>query len=41
VVIGGGTNAGGGYSDIDMIFTPEGGYSHKDGTPYEKATRVR
>ena len=34
VVIGGGTNTGGGYSDIDMLFTPEGNYTHKDGTPY-------
>ena len=25
--------AGGGYSDIDMIFTADG-YLHKDGTPY-------
>lgn len=25
--------AGGGYSDIDMIFT-EQGYQHRDGTPY-------
>lgn len=25
--------AGGGYSDIDMIFTAEG-FRHKDGTPY-------
>ena len=34
VVVGGGTNTGGGYSDIDMMFTPEGTYVHKDGTPY-------
>ena len=35
VVIGGGKahDTGGGYSDIDMLFTP-GGYTHKDGTPY-------
>jgi uncharacterized cupin superfamily protein len=39
VVIGGGTNTGGGYSDIDMLFTPEGTYTHKDGTPYD-AKRV-
>lgn len=39
VVIGGGTNTGGAYSDIDMIFTPEGTYAHKDGTPYEAAKR--
>lgn len=34
VVIGGGVCTGGGYSDIDMLFTPEGKYTHKDGTPY-------
>ena len=25
---------GGGYSDIDMLFTAEVGYTRKDGTPY-------
>jgi uncharacterized cupin superfamily protein len=39
VVVGGGTNTGGGYSDIDLIFTPEGTYAHKDGTPYEESKR--
>ncbi|WP_310467064.1 cupin domain-containing protein [Sphingomonas sp.] len=34
LAFGGGTNIGGGYSDIDMRFTPEGIYTHKDGTPY-------
>ena len=34
VVMGGGTNAGGAYSDIDMMFTADGSYVHKDGTPY-------
>jgi uncharacterized cupin superfamily protein len=34
IVVGGGSNTGGGYSDIDMIFTEEGTYAHKDGTPY-------
>jgi uncharacterized cupin superfamily protein len=36
VVIGGGDarNTGGGYSDIDMLFTADGSYTHKDGTPY-------
>jgi len=34
IVVGGGTNTGGGYSDIDLMFTPEGAYVHKDGTPY-------
>ena len=29
-----GEDAGGEYSDIDMVFTPRG-YLHKDGTPYE------
>ncbi len=34
VAIGAGDKAhGGGYSDIDMLFG-EGGYTHKDGTPY-------
>jgi uncharacterized cupin superfamily protein len=35
LVVGGGTCTGGGYSDIDMMFTAEGRYIHKDGTPYE------
>lgn len=39
VVFGGGVCTGGGYSDIDMLFTPEGRYTRKDGTPYE-ATRA-
>ena len=34
VVIGGGARTSGGYSDIDMIFTADGRYLHKDGTPY-------
>lgn len=34
VVIGGGTRTGGGYSDIDMMFTADA-YLHKDGTPYD------
>ncbi|HVL77694.1 MAG TPA: cupin domain-containing protein [Sphingomicrobium sp.] len=34
VVIGGGTRTGGGYSDIDMLFTSDGRYTRKDGTPY-------
>ena len=34
VVVGGGTNTGGGYSDIDMMFTPDGKYVRKDGTAY-------
>jgi uncharacterized cupin superfamily protein len=39
IVIGGGTNAGGGYSDIDMLFTDDDRYVRKDGTPYEKTQR--
>jgi uncharacterized cupin superfamily protein len=39
IVVGGGTNTGGGYSDIDLMFTPEGTYVHKDGTPYGYTTR--
>lgn len=34
VVVGAGPNEGGGYSDIDMVFTPDGAYTHRDGTPY-------
>lgn len=41
VALGGGPNrqrsdppGGGGYSDIDMLFTAEGGYTTKDGVPY-------
>jgi uncharacterized cupin superfamily protein len=39
VCVGGGVNTGGGYSDIDLMFTPEGTYVHKDGTPYPEAKR--
>ena len=39
IVVGGGANTGGGYSDIDLAFTAEGTYTHKDGTPYEGTTR--
>ena len=34
IVVGAGASEGGGYSDIDMMFTPEGEYVRKDGTPY-------
>jgi uncharacterized cupin superfamily protein len=34
VVFGGGKNTGGGYSDIDMMWTADDRYVHKDGTPY-------
>lgn len=39
LVIGGGVRTGGGYSDIDMLFTADGSYTRKDGTPYD-ARRV-
>jgi uncharacterized cupin superfamily protein len=39
VVVGGGTNTGGGYSDVDLMFTPDSKYVHKDGTPYPETTR--
>ena len=35
VVVGGGVCTGGGYSDIDMLFTADGRYVHKNGAPYE------
>jgi uncharacterized cupin superfamily protein len=34
IVFSGGKNTGGGYSDIDMLFTADGRYTHKDRTPY-------
>jgi uncharacterized cupin superfamily protein len=34
VVVGAGEGAGGGYSDIDMKFTDDHRFVHKDGTPY-------
>jgi uncharacterized cupin superfamily protein len=39
IVVGGGKNIGGGYSDIDMLFTVDSRYVHKDGTPYLEAQR--
>ncbi|MBW8785419.1 MAG: cupin domain-containing protein [Novosphingobium sp.] len=33
VVVDGGKRTAGGYSDIDMIFTPAG-YRHRDGSPF-------
>ena len=30
---------GGGYSDIDMMFTADGRYVRKDGTPYSETKR--
>jgi uncharacterized cupin superfamily protein len=34
VCVSAGANTGGGYSDIDMLFTADGRYVHKDGTAY-------
>jgi uncharacterized cupin superfamily protein len=34
IVVGGGTRTGGGYSDIDMMFTADNRYVRKDGTEY-------
>ena len=34
VVIGSGAGDAGGYSDIDLLFTADGSYAHKDGSPY-------
>ncbi|MBV8686133.1 MAG: cupin domain-containing protein [Alphaproteobacteria bacterium] len=39
VVVSAGASKGGDYPDIDMRFTAEGGYVHKDGRPYA-ATRI-
>jgi uncharacterized cupin superfamily protein len=39
IVVGGGTNTGGGYSDIDMMFTDDDRYVRKDGTPYAETKR--
>ena len=34
ICVGGGTNTGGGYSDVDMMFTADNRYVHKDGSAY-------
>ena len=34
ICVSAGTNSGGGYSDIDMMFTADNRYVHKDGTSY-------
>jgi len=39
VVVGGGTNTGGGYSDVDMMFTRDGRFVRKDGTPFPGSDR--
>jgi uncharacterized cupin superfamily protein len=41
VVVGGGKNTGGGYSDIDMMWTADDRYVHKDGTPYDSPGRPK
>jgi uncharacterized cupin superfamily protein len=35
----GGKSEGGGYSDVDMLFTADNRYVHRDGTPYDEAKR--
>jgi len=35
LAIGGPVCTGGGYSDIDMVFTGDAQYLHRDGRPYE------
>jgi uncharacterized cupin superfamily protein len=37
ICVSAGTDVGGAYSDIDMMWTAGGGYAHKDGTPYQAA----
>jgi uncharacterized cupin superfamily protein len=39
VVMSGGVRSGGGYSDVDMMFTAENEYVRKDGTPYNAQRR--
>ena len=34
ICVSAGKNTGGGYSDIDMLFTADNRYVRKDGTPY-------
>jgi uncharacterized cupin superfamily protein len=34
ICVSAGSEVGGAYSDIDMLFTADGRYVHKDGTPY-------
>ncbi|MDE2404922.1 MAG: cupin domain-containing protein [Sphingomonadales bacterium] len=41
LAISAGESAGGGYSDIDMLFTADNRYVHRDGTPYPEARRPR
>ena len=37
VCVSAGVEAGGAYSDIDMMWTVDGSFVHKDGTPYGDA----
>jgi uncharacterized cupin superfamily protein len=37
VCVSAGSEQGGSYSDIDMMWTVDGGFVHKDGTPYGEA----
>jgi uncharacterized cupin superfamily protein len=37
VCVSAGSEQGGSYSDIDMMWTVDGGFVHKDGTPYGDA----
>jgi len=39
VVVGGGRNTGGGYSDVDMKFTADGKFVRRDGTPFPDSER--
>ena len=39
VAISAGADAGGSYPDIDMCWTADGAYRHKDGTPYPETQR--
>ena len=39
VCMSGGKNEGGGYSDLDLAFTPEGKYVPTDGRPYPDTER--
>jgi uncharacterized cupin superfamily protein len=39
LAFGGGTNTGGGYSDIDMMWTADDRYVRKDGSPYPESKR--
>ena len=38
VAVSAGKSTSGGYSDIDMIWTEDGAYRHRDGTEYPKRT---